>query len=84
MMSNMASYMQAHLLFRTESGSLGLGPEGMAKGDVLCHLAAHPNPFLLRPAGSRYTDIGDCSVLDLDLPDVVEELVPHMKVFEIE
>lgn len=73
-----------HLLFRTESGSLGLGPEGMAKGDALCHLAAHPNPFLLRPAGPRYTNVGDCNVLDLALPDVVEELVPSMRVFEIE
>lgn len=73
-----------HLLFRTECGSLGLGPEAMAKGDALCHLAAHPNPFLLRPAGRGYTNVGDCNVLDLDLPDVVEELIPYMRVFEIE
>lgn len=62
----------------------GPRPKGVAKGDILCHLAAHSNPFLLRPAGPRYTNIGDCNVLDLDLPDVVEELTPHMRVFEIE
>ena len=73
-----------NLLFRTEGGSLGLGPEGMSKGDALCHLAAHPNPFLLRPAGPRYTNVGDCDVLDLDLPEVVEELIPSMRDFEIE
>ena len=73
-----------HVLFRTESGSLGLGPKQMAKADALCHLAAHPNPFLLRPAGSRYTNVGDCNVLDLVLPDVMDELIPHMRVFEIE
>lgn len=72
------------LLFRTESGSLGMGPEGMARGDTLCHLAAHPEPFLLRPAGPRYTNIGDCAVLDLDLPEVVEELIPYMRDFEVE
>ena len=71
-------------LFRTESGSLGMGPEGMARGDALCHLAAHPEPFLLRPAGPRYTNIGGCAVLDLNLPEVVEELIPCMRDFEIE
>ena len=71
-------------LFRTESGSLGIGPEGMARGDALCHLAAHPRPFLLQPAGPKYTNIGDCNVLDLDLPEVVEEQIPHMREFEIE
>lgn len=73
-----------NLLFRTEGGSLGLGPEGMARGDALCHLAVHPNPFLLRPAGPRYTNVGDCDVLDLNLPEVVEELIPSMRDFEIE
>ena len=72
------------LLFRTKSGSLGIGPVGMARGDTLCHLAAHPEPFLLRPAGSRYTNIGDCDVLDLNLPVVVEELIPYMRDFEVE
>ena len=72
------------LLFRTEGGSLGVGPKGMARGDALCHLAAHPRPFLLRPAGPRYTNIGDCDVLDLDPPDVVEDLIPNMRDFEIE
>ncbi|KAM0803710.1 heterokaryon incompatibility protein-domain-containing protein [Usnea florida] len=72
------------VLFRTESGSLGMGPEGMARGDTLCHLAAHPEPFLLRPAGPRYTNVGDCDVLDLDLPEVVEELIPYMRDFEVE
>ena len=72
------------MLFRTESGSLGIGPEGMGRGDALCHLAAHPRPFLLRPAGPRYTNVGDCEVLDLDLPEVVEELIPHMREFEVE
>ena len=71
-------------LFRTESGSLGVGPKGMARGDALCHLAAHPRPFLLRPAGPKYTNVGDCDVLDLDLPEVVEELIPKMRDFEIE
>ena len=72
------------LLFRTENGSLGMGPEGMARGDALCHLAAHPRPFLLRPAGPRYTNIGDCEVLDLNLPEVVEELIPCMRDFVVE
>ena len=72
------------VLFRTESGSLGIGPKGMVRGDTLCHLAVHPEPFLLRPAGPRYTNIGDCDVLDLDLPEVVEELIPYMRDFEVE
>ena len=72
------------LLFRTESGSLGMGPEGMARGDALCHLAAHPKPFLLRPAGPRYTNIGDCDVLDSNLPEVVEEMIPYMRDFVVE
>ena len=71
-------------LFRTESGSLGMGPEVMVRGDTLCHLAAHSEPFFLRPAGLRYINIGDCDVLDLDLPEVVDELIPYMKDFEVE
>lgn len=35
-------------IFRTESGSLGMGSEGSTKDDdVVCHLAAGPKPFLL-------------------------------------
>lgn len=72
------------LLFRTEFESLGMGPEGMARGDTLCHLAAHSKPFLLRPAGPRYTNVGDCKVLELDLPEVVEESILNMRDFEVE
>ena len=56
----------------------------MARGDALCHLTAHPRPFLFRPAGPRYTNVGDCKVLDLDLPEVVEESIPYMRDFEVE
>lgn len=71
-------------IFRTESGSLGMGFEGLAKGDVLCHLAAHPKPFLLRPAGLNYTNVEDCVVLDLELAEVKEEMIPDMRDFVIE
>ena len=72
------------IIFRTESGSLGIGPQGIARGDTLCHLTAHPEPFLLRPAGPRYTIVSDCDVLYLDLPEVVEELIPYIRDFEVE
>lgn len=71
-------------IFRTEGGSLGLGSEGLAKDDVICHLAAHPKPFLLRPAGPNYINVEDCEVLDLDLPEVKEEMIPDMREFVIE
>lgn len=78
------SVLRAHSIFRTEGGSLGMGSEGLAKGNVLCHLAAHPKPFLLRPAGPNYTNVEDCVVLDLELPEVKEEMIPDMRDFVIE
>lgn len=71
-------------IFRTDGGSLGMGSEGLAKGDVVCHLAAHPKPFILRPAGPNYTNLKDCAVLDLDLPEVKEEMIPDMSDFVID
>ena len=71
-------------IFRTEGGSLGMGSEGLAKDDIVCHLAAHPKPFLLRPSGSNYTNVEDCEVLDLDLPEVREEMITDMRDFVIE
>ena len=76
--------LDGYSIFRTEGGSLGLGSEGLAKDDVICHLAAHPRPFLLRPAGPNYTTVEDCVVLDLDLPEVKEDMIPDMRDFVIE
>ena len=62
------------LLFRTVSGSLGMGPEGMAKAQTL----------LLPPPRPRCMSVGNCNVLDLDLPEVKEDRIADMRDFVIE
>jgi hypothetical protein len=55
--------------FTTASGLYGIGPDIMAKGDVLCVLYGARMPFILRPVnteGSRfYQVIGECYVRDI-------------------
>ncbi|KAF2239752.1 hypothetical protein EV356DRAFT_109915 [Viridothelium virens] len=74
---------QNYLPFRTASGKLGLGPMTLEDGDELCHLAPHPLPFALRPTDGHQVNVGECFVLDLDLPEVEAELIPYMRQFEI-
>ncbi|KAL9087745.1 MAG: hypothetical protein Q9165_006512 [Trypethelium subeluteriae] len=72
-----------YLPFRTESGKLGLGPMTLEDGDELCHLAPHSLPFALRPVNDHHVNVGECFVLDLELPEAEAELIPYMRQFEI-
>jgi hypothetical protein len=55
------------VLFTTEGGLLGLGPDGMAVGDQLCLLPGARVPFLLRKseklrAVPSWNLVGECYV----------------------
>ena len=71
------------MLFRTESEPLGRGPEGTARGD--CSLPPRRTPQTLPPPASLDQDIQqmleNVMWLDLDLPEVVGGLIPHMRDF---
>jgi hypothetical protein len=49
-------------MFETESGLLGLGPEGLKDGDCIMVLLGGPVPYVLRREESRYRFIGECYV----------------------
>ncbi|KAF1999324.1 HET-domain-containing protein [Amniculicola lignicola CBS 123094] len=69
--------------FRTTSNRMGLGPEGMSYGDVVCHLVGHRFPFILHPEEDHYLVRGECYILGIELPEVTEELLSEMQEFEI-
>ena len=50
-------------LFETQSGLLGLGPEGMEEGDCIVVLLGGPVPYVLRSEGERYRFVGECYIL---------------------
>jgi hypothetical protein len=57
--------MQTRVAFHTSKGYVGLGPAGMAPGDVLCVLAGQNCPVVLRPRDSHYIMISNCIVTGL-------------------
>ena len=50
-------------VFQTEEGLLGIGPECVRVGDVICYLNGFPSLTVLRKAGSGYRFIGPCNVV---------------------
>ena len=74
---------QGWVPFETKSGHIGLGPERICPGDVICDLAAHPFPFILHPEDGHYTVRGDCSFRDLCLPSLSREHMEDMLELEI-
>ncbi|KAM5344175.1 hypothetical protein ACJ41O_012712 [Fusarium nematophilum] len=64
--------------FQTEQGYLGLGPEGIKTGDVICRVLGFPSLAVLRKAGPNYIFVGPCNVAhDFD-PGTDELLLPQI------
>ncbi|TPX13348.1 uncharacterized protein E0L32_006321 [Thyridium curvatum] len=50
-------------LFAATGCQMGLGPECLASGDVVCVILGGPVPYVLRPCrGGRYQFVGECYV----------------------
>ena len=47
-----------HTVFRTASGSLGLGLHGLRKGDQIAIVAGCRQPLIVRPEGNRFRFVG--------------------------
>jgi Heterokaryon incompatibility protein (HET) len=71
------------ILFRTANGSMGLGPPEIAIEDQICYLVGHDFPFVLRKVLGYYVVVGECFVLDLDIPQVIEDELLTLDEFEI-
>ena len=90
-LSGTESYRYAHCLgntfktaiFRTITGRLGLAPEWISENDRVCRLGTHKFPILLRPCGNNYRNVGQCSVLDLDMKERDGRSFGQYKQFDI-
>lgn len=68
--SNMLTFSSSRVVFKTDNGLIGLGPDYMSEGDEVWDLVGGDVPFLLRQGtsdskhedGRRYRLIGECYV----------------------
>ncbi|KAL1649111.1 hypothetical protein SLS58_001683 [Diplodia intermedia] len=68
--SNMLTFSSSRVVFKTDDGLVGLGPDYLAEGDEVWDLVGGDVPFLLRQepsdsdhgAGRRYRLVGECYV----------------------
>jgi hypothetical protein len=61
----MADRHKNHQLFLTREGELGLGPDYMAQGDLICALAGYQSLVLLREVDGHFVSVGSCFVMAL-------------------
>ncbi|KAH0545136.1 hypothetical protein FGG08_000748 [Glutinoglossum americanum] len=54
-----------HRFFETSDGYLGLGPQGIVPGDLICTLNGFDSPLVIRRANSHCILVGECFVLGL-------------------
>jgi hypothetical protein len=64
--------------FWSSSGKLGLGSVRMEAGDEIYQLANHRLPFVLRPMGDYFLNMGECFIPGLELPVVDEDMISTM------
>lgn len=78
---------EPHLsIFKTSEGHIGLGPKGMANGDIICVLMGYRLPVVLRDVGSGYQLVGDCYIqglMDGEALKLVEEGKAEISTFRI-
>ena len=60
--SEAQSAVHKRVFFQTSKGFLGLGPQLMQAGDVVCMLFRERVPFILRPKDGYYRLVGECYV----------------------
>ncbi|KAL6411762.1 hypothetical protein AUP68_04136 [Ilyonectria robusta] len=61
-------------LFVLEDGELGMGPEGMRGGDLVCALLGCRVPFALRRFEQGYGIVGECFLVGIMDGEVVERI----------
>lgn len=72
------------ILFRTRSGKLGMGLRSLKVGDRLCFLGGYYRPLALRAThAGGFVYVGECRVLDTNLPDFGPGVGDDMREFEI-
>ncbi len=64
--------------FWSSSGKLGLGSVRMEAGDEIYQLANHGLPFVLRPMGKYFLNMGECFIPGVELPAVNQEMISKM------
>lgn len=80
-------YCECRRLFLTMNGYLGLGPDTLREGDVLCVLGGGDMPFILRPMKQQdsferqYLFIGECYVEGLMQGQAVKHLDTETPIF---
>jgi hypothetical protein len=62
------------VLFETNSGYVGLGPQSLQKNDLVCVLYGGKVPFILRPDGDHYKFVGESYVHGFMEGEVIEML----------
>jgi len=59
---------------RTSSESLGIGPEELEVGDVICVLLGYSVPVALRRVNDYYTFIGECYIHEIMQGELIRAL----------
>lgn len=60
--------------FLTNSGYMGLGPESIQNGDLICIVFGCPIPLLLRKTGDFYLLVGEIYVYGMMRGEMIVEL----------
>ena len=69
--------------FRTKNNAMGVGPENVTAGDVICHLTGHNFLFVLHPESDHYVARGECYIPGIQVPEVTEDVLSTMQEFEV-
>jgi hypothetical protein len=64
---------KGHVLFLTNTGMLGLGPEAMRSGDVVVVLHGGSVPFVLRPVEDLWRLVGECYMYGVNEGSIVRD-----------
>lgn len=79
---NAAARRRGRVLFVTETGAFGLGPENMRREDIVTILFGTQVPIILRPCGNHFTYLGDAYVHGIMDGEFMEGS-PHEQDFDI-
>jgi Heterokaryon incompatibility protein (HET) len=59
--------------FVTKDGQIGMGPDNLQEGDVVCVLFGGMVPFILRPEDGHYLLVGECYCHGMMQGEMIEE-----------
>jgi hypothetical protein len=82
----MAGTYRFRQIFMTKKGYIGLGPDAMRPGDVVCLIFGGRVPYVLRNMGSYWEFIGECYVHGIMNGEALESLdgdISNAEIFEL-